>query len=465
MAGAVLEVGPFQHGELDKEEPPSVTALKLKQKLQELRGQSAQVKLVSVAGAAPLADDAFCELDGVGAEDAEVRYQCLMDTIPDQLFVLVSTFGDEGCPRVCTQEVSVKGPFLTKRAAAAFIKADKRDSDSGESESDCSDRQPEWEIRRLSFTKIKACPEAMSKLGDHVYALLKVETDSGQPQYPYSRFYTFLFVDKASAADLAVKFYHSSLWGKTNASNDYGLRDCESTLDSDFETNSDCEDYTQDLSRMNDDIVLQTYGTSIRIVKFSLSEASGEAELQHPKEKKEHEELSKRVKEQQPEEREPSSCSSEEEELQEPSSANQISSSSFLRLDGLAPEVEHQMYGKWESDKGTCRIFRDGKVNRLAYEEPLDDDESERLHGWLDPVLGEAAVWIGLLGILQKGEQATISTKVVGKIRIRPLPAALGAAAEDDLLAAAMQTEVMVYGEEEQNSWDEPVRFSWAGEA
>jgi len=395
-----------------------------------------------------------------------VRYQCIVDTIPNQLFMLVSTSGDEGCPRVCTQEVSLEGPFLTKKTATAFIKAsEKNKSDSGESDSDCS--EPEWEMRRLSFTKIKACPEAMSKLGDHVYALLKVETDQGQPQYPSARFYTFLFVDKASAAALAIKFFHSSLYGKTNESNDYGLRDCESTMGSELGDDSDCEDHTQDLSRMNDDIVLQTYGTSIRIVQISLSEVIGESELQHPEEKKEHKEPSKKVKEQQPEKKEYSFCSDEREGLQEPPSANQaqILSSSVLRLRGLAPEVEHQLYGKWESDNGTCRIFRDGTVNRLAYEEPLDDDESERLHGWLDPVLGEAAVWIGSLGILQKGEQATISTPVVGKIRIRPLSAASGATGEDPLLAAAMQTEVMVYVEEEQHSWGEPVRFSWAGEA
>eukprot|EP00928_Gymnodinium_smaydae_P039719 TRINITY_DN27066_c0_g1_i1.p1 TRINITY_DN27066_c0_g1~~TRINITY_DN27066_c0_g1_i1.p1 ORF type:complete len:413 (-),score=84.55 TRINITY_DN27066_c0_g1_i1:109-1347(-) len=296
MSGEVVEVGPFLLRELDKEAPPAVLAAKLKRKLHEIQGQRGQIKLVSIAGAATLADDAMCELDSVDTADVEVTYQVFVETIPDQLFLMVSSSGDEGCKRVCTQEVTISEAFSTKEAAEAFNNARKADGEGREFDSGESDADEEFEMRRVSMQKIKTSPEAMAKLGDNVYALLKVETDGGGPSYPYFSFYKYAFVDRESAADLAIKFYHGCIWNQHDSPNvpekhcdaeggsdDDGLRRCSSTLSSDFENNSDCEDHLQDMSccKRSSVKVLETYGISIWIVELNLPPKSGKVQHLH----------------------------------------------------------------------------------------------------------------------------------------------------------------------------------------
>lgn len=86
---------------------------------------------------------------------------------------------------------------------------------------------------------------------------------------------------------------------------------------------------------------------------------------------------------------------------------------------------DEALIGKWVSEKGSCRIGRDTMTARLSYEEAV---ESQRLHGWLDPVAGETTSWKGTLALLKEGQGPWYGPSFgpapdfVGDIKVRLVP-------------------------------------------
>merc|ERR1719343_1055282 len=119
--------------------------------------------------------------------------------------------------------------------------------------------------------------------------------------------------------------------------------------------------------------------------------------------------------------------------------------------------TDESLLESWASDKGKCTIGRDIIVGRLYYEESLD--EGQRLHGFLNAVKGEKTLWEGTLVILEAGKSPWYGTSfgppppTVGKIQVRLLP--------DE--EATMETRIQV--EDEDEGWQEPVKFKRKGDS
>merc|ERR1719343_958393 len=119
--------------------------------------------------------------------------------------------------------------------------------------------------------------------------------------------------------------------------------------------------------------------------------------------------------------------------------------------------TDESLHGSWASDKGKCAIGRDIIVGRLYYEESLED--GGRLHGFLNEVRGEKLLWEGTLAILEAGKSPWYGTSfgppppTVGKIQVRLL-------SDED---ATMETRIQV--EDEDEGWQEPVKFKRKGDS
>eukprot|EP00927_Polykrikos_kofoidii_P081482 TRINITY_DN7890_c0_g2_i1.p1 TRINITY_DN7890_c0_g2~~TRINITY_DN7890_c0_g2_i1.p1 ORF type:complete len:457 (-),score=95.20 TRINITY_DN7890_c0_g2_i1:294-1664(-) len=412
MSGDVVELGSFSSRDLDKDDPPSVTAIKLKKKLCELHGPMFAV-LLREGDEHALTNEELCELEEIGSSSSQgVGFRIVQRPLPDEIFVLADIGGDEGCPRVCAQEVSVKKESYATLQEAKAVKAVKR-----------------W--KKISLKAMKKDSTAMAKLTDHVFVLLKVKTDMGHPGHPYAQWARHAFVDEESAAQSARKLYRKSLWAEDSESSDDGddskgkeTRPVASSgifgrsqHEGDSEDlgfasdDSDCGDYTKDLSKMNDDMVIFNYCTSIRIRKVMLPITL-------------------------PEEPAP------------------------------AQDQDAALVGDWVSDKGTCRILKDPTTDRLAFEEPFGD--GERLYGFLEQERGANLLWQASLGILGEGQDPSFgSSEVAGRILVRLLPE-VGETLRGSATKASMEMQIHVDGEEESvegadddddESWEPPVKF------
>lgn len=284
MAGEVTVIGPFSHRELDKDTPPSVTVEKLKRKLCELRGPM-RAEVLLEGNTEPLAGGELCELEDLGAQGAQgadgVRFRVLKREMPDAIYALMLVSGDEGCCHWSGQEVDVhRKSYATAKEAAAdaeevfFQREDEDlDCDSGDEEP----RQRRWEhdnrktpregfllsdggrncfLLKLNLAAIGADVSAAGKLTDHVYCLIRVNTDHGRPHMPEARWRRSAFVDLQSAARAAPEF-----WGVED------IAEMEAQGDSDYHNYTD--DPEKELGK-NGGVVLCDYSNSMRIEKLML---------------------------------------------------------------------------------------------------------------------------------------------------------------------------------------------------
>jgi len=352
--------------------------------------------LLKEGGDKPLTNEVFCELGKVGTSASQgVGFRLLQRALPDSIVVSASIGGDEGCARVYAQDVSVDSKsYATMEEAKAAHQRRRR--------------------KKVSLKAIKKDPIAMAKLTDHVFVLLKVETDEGRPGCPYSQWGRKAFVDEESAAQNAKKLYKKCLWAEdSESSDDGGEAKGRSHYFLGFALDdSDCGDYTQDLSKMEDDIVIFDYGTSIRINKVMLP-------------------------------------------LPLPPGLGAPSAQGPAHLPDQA--VHAALVGKWTSKKGTCRILKDPTTASLAYEELLGDGVC--LHGLLNEVQGDHLLLQATLGILENGQDAALGiSEVVGRIRVR-LVAPGGMVGGRDT-KGIMETQIHVDGKEaEGDEWEATVRF------
>ena len=204
-------------------------------------------------------------------------------SVPDVIYALASIAGDEGCSRWCAQEAVVKQQSYST-AEAANNAAEKEllgppvpelGFDGTPIEDEPAERYFEDDYRgkdktgyvleyqgtacsviKLELASIKADSAAAAKLTDHVYCLLKVQTDMGRPNCPDMQWRTQAFVDPQSAANAAREWF---LEQQTFA-------DWES--DEDFGNFTDA--YDPAAKRCDSDVVLHTgYGT-FRVKKVLL---------------------------------------------------------------------------------------------------------------------------------------------------------------------------------------------------
>ena len=203
-------------------------------------------------------------------------------SVPDVIYALASIAGDEGCSRWCAQEVYVN--------EQSYSTAEKRLTPQRK-RSCWVPTSPRWastatllkmsrpsviltmivenkigyildygptvcHVIKLELASIKADSAAAAKLTDHVYCLLKVQTDMGRPNRPNMQWRTQAFVDPQSAANAAREWF---LEQQT-------LADWEG--DEDFGNFTDA--YDPATKRCDSDVVLHTgYGT-FRVMKVML---------------------------------------------------------------------------------------------------------------------------------------------------------------------------------------------------
>jgi len=337
-----------------------------------------------------LTDEELCELEKIGTSASQgVGFRILLKALPDSIVVSFDIGGDEGCARVWAQDVCVKSDsYATMQEAKAAHKQMQRKS--------------------ISLKAIKKDPAAMAKLTDHVFVLLKVETDEGRPDHPYAQWGRQAFADKESAAQSARKLYKKCLWAKDSGSSDGGgdskgrpqhgrvfrAEECLGFASDD----SDCGDCTQDLSKMKDDVVIFDDCTSIRIRQVMLPGVSSA-----------------------------------------PSSA-------------LLSDQKGALVGDWYSKNGRCRILKD-PLSGLGYEEQSGDEA--RLYGILEEVKGADLLWQATLTKLKPGQDPGLTwlglgcSEVVGGIRVRLLDAG------SRETKAQMETQIQGRSDE----WEAPVKF------
>jgi len=155
-------------------------------------------------------------------------------SVPDVIYALASIAGDEGCSRWCAQEVYVnEQSYSTAEAANAAAEEEllgphvpEVGFDGNPIEDEPVERYFEHDCRgenkigyileygptvchviKLELASIKADSAAAAKLTDHVYCLLKVQTDMGRPNRPDMQWRTQAFVDPQSAANAAREWF------------------------------------------------------------------------------------------------------------------------------------------------------------------------------------------------------------------------------------------------------------------
>ena len=172
---------------------------------------------------------------GVPRHDShDSSHKKMRSSVPDVIYALASIAGDEGCSRWCAQVVVVKEQsYSTAEAANAAAEKEllgppvpELGFDGMPMEDEPAERYFEDDCRgtdttgyileyqgqrccviKLELASIKADSAAAAKLTDHVYCLLKVQTDMGRPWRPDMKWRTQAFVDPQSAANAAREWF------------------------------------------------------------------------------------------------------------------------------------------------------------------------------------------------------------------------------------------------------------------
>ena len=204
-------------------------------------------------------------------------------SVPDAIYALASIAGDEGCSRWCAQEAYVKEQsYSTAEAANAAAEKEllgpyvpELGFDGKPIEGEPAERYFERDYRgdnktgyileygctvchviKLELASIKADSAAAAKLTDHVYCLLKVQTDMGHPNRPDMKWRTQAFVDPQSAANAAREwFLEQQIFADWEGDDDFG---------------NFTDEYDPATMECDPDVVLHTgYGT-FRVMKVLL---------------------------------------------------------------------------------------------------------------------------------------------------------------------------------------------------
>lgn len=146
----------------------------------------------------------------------------------DAIYALASIAGDEGCSRWCAQKVVVKEQsYSTAEAANAAAEMEllgPLEPELGFDGLPCEDEPAEryfeddrrgqdqtgyvleYQGKACYVVKLELAP-IEAELTDHVYCLLKVETDMGRPWRPEMKWRTEAFADPQSAANAAREWF------------------------------------------------------------------------------------------------------------------------------------------------------------------------------------------------------------------------------------------------------------------
>ena len=202
--------------------------------------------------------------------------ECLVgDSLPDSIFALLSVTGDHGSPDVGGQEVFVADvSYSTAKEAAAdaysfiWTEGDYEETSKGPFEFDSRNDPrdgpllqedcytPMCYLLQLSLDAVKEI--VGTNMIDHVYCLLKIYTDEGQPANPDASWDHVVYAD----VDAAVRAARE-LWGAED------LEECKSE-DSIFLDNSSAPNFAARVEAQGSGLVLASDYQSIRVHKLVL---------------------------------------------------------------------------------------------------------------------------------------------------------------------------------------------------